>query len=187
MVLLVRCLQSLCRKFIDGNIKKLHCSLLNEQKDRRVSLCLQSLNGGKPQFSGFTSRRELITSSAVLNSAVFLGTDGTAMTCIPAAFTAVTPGLAQPLFTMLMGFFHQSTSCCIKFWASKRNGYPKEITDGVSDVSLEELYMYWEKKINISSVEILGVKCDCVLLNKVIRIVPLYHNAMLKLSVKYGA
>jgi len=55
-----------------------------------------------PHFSGLMSRRELITSSAELNSAVFLGTEGTAMTHISAAFPAVTPGLAQPLSIMLM-------------------------------------------------------------------------------------
>jgi hypothetical protein len=71
---------------------------MNTKIDQLNSLHLQSLNGGKPQFSGLTSRRELITSSAALNSAVFLGTEGTAMTCIPAAFPAVTPGLAQQLF-----------------------------------------------------------------------------------------
>lgn len=78
---------------------------MNKKIHKLNSLYLQSLNGGKPQFSGLTSRRELITSSAVLNSAVFLGTEGTAMTCIPAAFPAVTPGLVQQLFYNVKGIF----------------------------------------------------------------------------------
>lgn len=78
---------------------------MNKKINKLNSLYLQSLNGGKPQFSGLISSRELITSSAVLNSAVFLGTDGTAITCIPAAFPAVTPGLAQPLLIMLREFY----------------------------------------------------------------------------------
>jgi hypothetical protein len=67
---------------------------MNKSIEKLKTLNIQSLNGGNPHFSGLTSRRELITSSAELNSAVFLGIEGTAMTCISAAFPPVTPGLA---------------------------------------------------------------------------------------------
>jgi hypothetical protein len=59
----------------------------------------------------------LITSSAELNSAVFLGTEGTAMTCIPAAFPAVTPGLSQQLFTT------PNALSLAQHWVSRKDTY----------------------------------------------------------------
>jgi hypothetical protein len=100
---------------------------------------IQSLNGGKPQFSGLTSRRELITSSAVLNSAVFLGTDGTAMTYIPAAFPAVTPGKESSITRQFEGavfilFAASENLECHHISRSEKRKYDEFSKSGVSEM-----------------------------------------------------
>ena len=67
-----------------------------DSKVERRQRFLQSWNGGRPQFSGRRSSRELITSSAAVKRWDCFGRDGTETTSIPAALPAVTPILGKP-------------------------------------------------------------------------------------------
>lgn len=65
---------------------------------------IQSSNGGRPHSSGFNSRSERSTESAIEYWSNSEWKDGTATTFIPAAFPALTPMLSKLLGKELLSY-----------------------------------------------------------------------------------